>query len=120
MSEWWLLSQAIAVLPAALPWLAFWRTPACECRCESKEPLVLLGILEKQLARCGPAQLGPTPVVESSWSSLWATLCVGILLGAFLVGVVWPRLWSQVPSAFVGKGGATSVAKPSSRRALQA
>ena len=61
MTEW---AGLITFLPAAITWFA---RPSLECVCRVESDQKLLGILERQLERCGPENLHPTCQCNSAW-----------------------------------------------------
>jgi len=87
--------------------LCSWVVPAhrCHCECYSNVQGQLLDILDRQLERCGPANLTSTRVVErcSDWSPFLAgfalgTLSTGLLGLALVVGVSRSRRHASSPA----------------------
>jgi len=68
--------------------LCSWAAPVqrCHCECYSSVPGQLLDILDRQLERCGPADLTSTRVVERC--SDWSPFVAGFALGALATGVL--------------------------------
>jgi len=68
--------------------LCSWVVPAhrCHCECYSNVQGQLLDILDRQLERCGPANLTSTRVVErcSDWSPFLAGFALGTLSAGLL------------------------------------
>ena len=68
--------------------LCSWAAPVqrCHCECYSSVPGQLLDILDRQLERCGPANLTSTRVVERC--SDWSPFLAGFALGALAAGLL--------------------------------
>ena len=68
--------------------LCSWAVPAhrCHCECYSNVQSQLLDILDRQLERCGPANLTSTRVVERC--SDWSPFLAGFALGALGTGLL--------------------------------
>ena len=101
-------SLRTVICSGAFSVLCSWVVPAhrCHCECYSNVQGQLLDILDRQLERCGPANLTSTRVVErcSDWSPFLAGFALGTLstglLGLALVVAV-SRSRRHVASAAV-------------------
>ena len=83
------------VAGAAAAWNLIFPKPTLTCVCEGAQiNTELLGLLGRQLDRCGPSQLGPPPPASAGPFESWAP-CAFVLLVGWCLGVATAAWWWQ-------------------------